>query len=59
MLDGEVGGGVSFQKGTQKVWFSNQLRPDYIFSLLGLEFGPDISRLLIKPTPCKFLLTRA
>ena len=58
-LDGEVGGGVSFQKGTQKGWFGNWLRPDYIFSLWGLEFGPDISQLQKKPSPCKFLLTRA
>lgn len=43
MLDGEVEGGGSFQKGTQKVWFGHGLRSGYLFSPLGLDFGSDIS----------------
>lgn len=58
-LGGKLGEGVCFQKGTQKVWFGHQLRPDYSFPLLGLEFGPDISQLQIKLSPCKFPLALA
>lgn len=54
---GEVGEGVCFQKGTQKVWFGHQLRPDDIFPLLGLEFAADSSGLQTKPSPCTFLPT--
>lgn len=43
VLDGEVEGGGSFQKGTQKVWFGHGLRSGYLFPPLGLDFGPDIS----------------